>query len=309
MIFVDVGAEKSVFANGIHDDTKALQMCIDRAREGGTVFFPDGTYLVSASLIFYSNQRLVFSDEARLLRSAEGERITRYILSSYSEPDVDGYDGTHDVEIIGGIFDGNAQTDEFLTILNTVHCRNITVKNCRFVHGAGWHCIEFNSTDGILVSGCAFDGGSYTRMRPDLSNELIQTDAPDVNSYGPVYDWEWKLIAHKLGKTPCRNVTIEHCLFKCAGFPAIGHHGNHNHENIVIRNNIFYGRSCADGKSRGYITFMPHVSGVQVYGNTFVSDADEGDGNKLFEVKNQTPGAWEIGENAYYGAFDDRPAE
>ena len=52
MKFVNVRQNPDVFADGIHDDTKALQACIDEARDGGTVYFPDGTYLLSGSLIF-----------------------------------------------------------------------------------------------------------------------------------------------------------------------------------------------------------------------------------------------------------------
>ena len=66
MKFIKVTDNKKVFADGIHDDTKALQECIDAVRDGGTVYFPDGTYLVSAALIFYSHQIFMLSDNAKL---------------------------------------------------------------------------------------------------------------------------------------------------------------------------------------------------------------------------------------------------
>ena len=56
MKFINVLQNKNVYADGIHDDTKVLQACIDEVKDGGTVYFPDGTYLISAALIFYSNQ-------------------------------------------------------------------------------------------------------------------------------------------------------------------------------------------------------------------------------------------------------------
>ena len=46
MNFIKVTDNKNVFADGIHDDTKALQNCIDKVKNGGTVYFPDGTYPV-----------------------------------------------------------------------------------------------------------------------------------------------------------------------------------------------------------------------------------------------------------------------
>ena len=102
MDFVNVLRDKGVYADGIHDDTKALQACIDEVKDGGTVYFPDGTYLLSGALIFYSNQTLKFSDNAVMLRSDKSEPVTRYLLASYSEPEWGGYSGTHDVVISRG---------------------------------------------------------------------------------------------------------------------------------------------------------------------------------------------------------------
>ena len=134
MNFVNVMQNGCVFADGIHDDTKALQDCIDTVKEGGTVYFPDGTYLISAALIFYSNQVFKLSDKAVILRSDKSEPLTRYLFASYSEPEWGEYTGTHDVVISGGVFDGNANLTEKTTLVNTVHCKNITIEGCRFVH-------------------------------------------------------------------------------------------------------------------------------------------------------------------------------
>ena len=189
MKYLDVRAARHVYGDGIHDDTKALQDALDKMKYGGTVYFPDGVYLISAALIFYSNQWLKFSDRAVLKRSDKSETITRYMLASYSEPNVGGYEGTHDVVISGGIFDGNENLTENLTVINTVHCNNIVIKNCSFVHGANWHYIELNSTSDASVRDCVFDGRSYTAVRENLTSELVQLDAADENCYGPVYDW------------------------------------------------------------------------------------------------------------------------
>ena len=52
MKFINVLQNVNVFGDGIHDDTKALQSWIDEVRDGGTVYFPEGTYLLSGALIF-----------------------------------------------------------------------------------------------------------------------------------------------------------------------------------------------------------------------------------------------------------------
>lgn len=271
MKFIKVTDNKNVFADGIHDDTKALQECIDNVKDGGTVYFPDGTYLVSASLIFYSNQVFKLSDNAVILRSNKSEPITRYLLASYSEPEWSGYEGTHDVVISGGIFDGNKDTTEKSTLVNTVHCRNIRIEGCRFCHCSMWHMIEINSSENAIVENCVFDGPTYTLIPENLLNEQIQLDLARDGSYGPVYNCDGTLIDFCKDDTVCRNITIRNNIFKCAGFPAIGHHGDCDHHNILIENNIFDGASNLNGKSRSYIIFRPSVYSVEVKNNFFVS--------------------------------------
>lgn len=271
MNFIKVTDNKDVFADGIHDDTRALQKCIDAVKNGGTVYFPDGTYLISAALIFYSNQILRFSDNAVILRSDKSNPITAYLLAAYSEPGWGNYDGTHDVIISGGIFDGNINLKEHSTLVNTVHCRNIRIESCRFRHCALWHMIEINSSENITVESCVFDGPTYTCIPENLYNEQIQLDLAREGSYGPVYGCDGKLIDFCKDDTVCRNVKIKNNLFKCAGFPAIGHHGDCGHNNIVIENNIFDGPSGLNGKCRGYISFRSQVYALKVKNNYFIS--------------------------------------
>lgn len=271
MKFIKVTDNENVFADGVHDDTKALQECIDKVKDGGTIYFPDGTYLVSSTLIFYSNQVFKLSDNAIILRSKESNPITRYLLASYSESQWSGYEGTHDVVISGGIFDGNADLTEKSTLVNTVHCRNIRIVGCRFCHCSMWHMIEINSTENAVIDSCVFDGPSYTLIPENLLNEQIQLDLAREGSYGPVYNCNGDIIDFCKDDTVCHNVVISNNIFKCAGFPAIGHHGDCEHHNILIENNIFDGKSRLYDKSRGYIIFKPLVYDVKIKNNVFIS--------------------------------------
>lgn len=305
MKFIDIGQCKDVYADGVHDDTKCLQKYLDEIKDGGTIYFPDGTYLISAALIFYSNQCLKFSKDARLLRSAKSEPITKYMLASYSTPDDSGYEGTHDVEISGGIFDGNAELDEKLTIVNTVHCKNIVVKNSLFVHGSMWHYIELNSTCGARVHDCVFDGTSYVDTRDDLTSELIQVDAPDTNTYGPVYDCDGTLIDFMMDKTPCSDILIESNIFKCGGYTAIGHHGIYDHNNIRILNNLFVGTSGDETHSRGFITFMDKTYNVKIANNIFNSYSKADTVSWGIQIKNKAEDALIAEDNLFIGKFDE----
>lgn len=287
MEFINVTDNENVFADGVHDDTKALQECIDKVKDGGTIYFPDGTYLVSSTLIFYSNQIFKLSDNAVILRSKEIEPITRYLLASYSESQWSGYEGTHDVVISGGIFDGNADLIEKSTLVNTVHCRNIRIVGCNFRHCSMWHMIEINSTENAVIDSCVFDGPSYTLIPENLLNEQIQLDLAHEGSYGPVYNCNGDLIDFCKDDTVCHNVVISNNIFKCAGFPAIGHHGDCGHHNILIENNIFDGKSGLYDKSRGYIIFRPMVYDVKIKKNVFISPENTNSPNYGIIFENQ----------------------
>lgn len=307
MRFLNVLQNGNVYADGVHDDTKALQACIDELREGGTVYFPDGTYLISGALIFYSYQTLKFSDNAVILRSDTSEPLTRYLLASYSEREWGGYEGTHDVVISGGIFDGNPKLDEKITIVNTVHCSNITIENCRFRHCAHWHCIEINGTEKATIQNCIFDGPSYTFKSERLYNEQIQLDMSRYGAYGPVYDYEGKLIDFCSDDTPCRSVVIRNNIFKCDGFPGIGHHGDIDHHDIVIEGNIFDGPSGSNGMSRGYIIFRPQVYNVKIVNNAFLAPEGETNSpNAGVIIENPDPAAVTEADNVFVGNIEKR---
>ena len=304
MKFIKVTDNKKVFADGIHDDTKALQECIDIIKDGGMVYFPDGTYLISSALIFYSNQTLKFSDNAIVLRSDKSEPLTRYLLASYSEPEWSGYEGTHDVIISGGVFDGNANLTEKSTLINTVHCKNILIENCRFVHCSTWHMIERNSTENATIQNCVFDGPTYTSIHEGLLNEEIQLDLAHEGSYGPVYNCDGTLIDFCKDDTVCSNIVIKNNLFKCAGFPAIGHHGDCGHHSIEITNNIFDGPSGLWNKSRGYIIFRPMVYDLKIKNNVFISSETHTSPNYGIIFENPDKKALLTENNIFIGKID-----
>ena len=139
-----------------------------------------------------------------------------------------------------------------------------------------WHMIEINSSESVTVKNCIFDGPTYTVIPENLYNEQIQLDLSRDGSYGPVYNCDGTLIDFCKDDTVCRNITIADNLFKCAGFPAIGHHGDCTHNNVLIENNIFDGPSGLYGISRGYISFRSETYGIRVKNNVFITSEDDG---------------------------------
>lgn len=88
-----------LYADGIHDDTLALQQMLD-ARGIVTVDRP-GTYLITKTLIIHSNTRLVLAPGVHLLAAP----MSRCALLENEQFADGGRD--ENIEIVGGIWDGN----------------------------------------------------------------------------------------------------------------------------------------------------------------------------------------------------------
>lgn len=123
--------------------------------------------------------------------------------------------------------------------------------------------------------------------------------------YGPVYNCDGTLIDFSKDDTVCRNIEIKNCIFKCAGFPAVGHHGDCAHHGIEISGNIFDGASDLYGKSRGYIIFRPQVYDVVIADNFFV--APEGSESPNLSVVFENPDKKFVTQrgNVFTGHFDE----
>ena len=88
------------------------------------------------------------------------------------------------------------------------------------------------------------------------------------------------------------------------GFPAVGHHGDCDHRNILIENNIFDGPSGLWGKSRGYIIFRPEVYDLKVKDNVFIAPQENDSPN--FGIIFENPDKTTLIEknNTFIGNFD-----
>lgn len=244
--------------NGSGDDTAAIQDALDSLKDsGGTVFFPAGVYPISKCLLYYSNQRLIFENGAVLMRANDK---MMYILANSTTSDQGGYSATHNVDIIGATFDGNAEIDYKATLLNNSHMSDLRVKNCKFRNGHTWHFYECNSSKYVHVDGCIFENS----MRGTVKSEYIQLDSALIGAYGttPIAPDD----------TVCSYITVSNCRFECSGFsPAIGNHSRKTHNNIKIYSNSFIGGSG----NRGNIDLMSTVHSLDIYGNSF-ENADKG---------------------------------
>lgn len=92
---------KRLFGDGIHDDTAAIQEMLDK--RGLVTIFDKGTYLVSSTLIIYSNTKLMLGSGVHLLAAP----LSKCALIENAAFGSKGSERDVGIEICGGIFDGN----------------------------------------------------------------------------------------------------------------------------------------------------------------------------------------------------------
>lgn len=101
-----------LYGDGTHDDTCAIQAMLDRR---GTVYIPDGRYLISRPLIIHSNTHFRLSEQATLYL-ADGANCSLLDNDGLYTDEVN-----ENITVEGGIWDGNHMAQERQKIPN--ECR------------------------------------------------------------------------------------------------------------------------------------------------------------------------------------------
>ncbi|MBE6929472.1 MAG: hypothetical protein E7463_04260 [Ruminococcaceae bacterium] len=174
-----------LYADGIHDDTAAIQAMLDRR---GTVELPDGTYLITAPLIIHDNTHFKLAQTAHL-RLADGANCALLDNDGLYERRVN-----RNITIEGGIWDGNheAQTREVIEdenqpcdydryILNKlcvfmirfVHTEHLTVRNVTFKNPTTY-AIHIANARHFTVEHVYLD---YDLTKPNMDGVHIQGPA------------------------------------------------------------------------------------------------------------------------------------
>lgn len=134
----------------------ALQTALDQAGAKGTpsnkgvVWIPAGTYVISGSLIIPSNTKIV-ADSGATIRGSH--------LIAYSDIDGStGYNGPHDIEIIGGTWDGGARSGQSTSnnmAFMMRHGKNITFDGVTVTNCVN-HFINASASTNVVVKNSTF---------------------------------------------------------------------------------------------------------------------------------------------------------
>lgn len=246
--FANVMDDYGAKGNGTADDATAIQNALDALKEtGGVIYFPQGAYAIGTMLHFYSNQTLLFASGASL----KAKSGISCIIGSHIDTTITGYNGTHDVVICGGTFDGAGLSQNIL-LLGTVHAKNITIENCSFVNVYGLaHNIEINSSLNVRIHDCYFSRGNNTNQ----NGEMIQLDRASVGVYVEDINTD---------NTNCKLIDIYECTFgPNTASPAVGNHSGT--PNLVNVHDCIFDTFTG---TRGAIDLS--ATNVSVYNNIFL---------------------------------------
>lgn len=256
-----------LYADGIHDDTQALQALLDRC--GIVTVDRPGTYLVSKTLIIHSNTCLVLAPGVHLL-AAPMSRCALIENEHFA-----GGDRDRNIRITGGIFDGNCDAMGLDAVYEAKHrlddpyspalfkgklvrfahidgiaLERLTVKDpvsygiqIGDVYGFVTRDIyfdynhHFGTTDGVHINGPARDGvieNLYGTTNDDMVS-LTTYDEPHAEvSLGDIENVYIHNISAKNGYSGVRLLSGEG--YKLCHVTVDGLYGDYRHNGIVISN-------------------------------------------------------------------------
>ncbi len=294
--FINVVTDFGADNEGQIDATQALINAFNSiATTGGTVFFPNGTYLIGTNtkdyVEFYSNTHIIGEANVTLLFYRESDdNCSQALLRNHTDASTGGYECTKNCIIENITFDNNSLNDKKATTVGVGHAENIIFKNCRWKNGNGpssghIHYIEFNACKDCKLIDCIFEKSKSTN---GVQSEMVNIDKAEECSYG---DGKY----YKYDRTICDNIEIVGCRFysyNCDEInldpdidefvsPAIGWHSDHTHNAIIIHDCYFEGdwnmpdKNPNDDETPRYaISMLGNLTNCSVYDNIFVSTTE-----------------------------------
>ncbi|NEY19385.1 hypothetical protein G4D61_05305 [Bacillus ginsengihumi] len=190
--------------DGHHDDWKAIQLALNRVKSngGGTVYIPNGKYIVTHALRIYSNTYLKLAKDAIIVRKDDGT----VVINGEVNGQYTGYNGQGNILIEGGIFLMNDSSNPKPgTAFGIARANGLVIRNVKVLNIVNSHGIDLNSSKNVVIENCKFMGFKDTtnnKSRGYAEAVQIANHTKIGFSILGVYDG-----------TPCENVKVSHCIF------------------------------------------------------------------------------------------------
>ncbi|CAG7645244.1 right-handed parallel beta-helix repeat-containing protein [Paenibacillus allorhizosphaerae] len=230
--------------DGVQDDTEAFERALQAIKDNGcgTMYVPNGAYVITRTLRLYKNTTIWMEDRAVLKKLGNPDSNLKLFVNGQlgNANYAVGYKGEGNLTIIGGTIDlcadVNLPTDPSRGFMAFAigHADGIHMERVTFINGHNGHIIEFNSSRNIKLLHCRFQD---QRITTSGQFEMVQFDFASSESFPSFGAYD---------DTPCRDVLVEGCTF-VNGHRGVGTHGSKFgadgkqvfHENIRIVNNHF----------------------------------------------------------------------
>jgi hypothetical protein len=184
---IDVQGHMDAVGDGVADDTAEIQAAIDALpANGGTVFMPTGTYVITSSIILRKGLRLVGAGKSTILKHNAGSSPLLLLDGPGLAPaNVD----IRDLQIVGGTGTG----DGISLLGDSVGDQpigNVTIDGVTFdaFPGASSRCLNVEDSLEVMVSNCnVFHANQGKGMRfYGISNACVVRDCTFSNAGGGV---------------------------------------------------------------------------------------------------------------------------
>ena len=254
-------------ADGIHDDTKALQAALDCR---GKVFLPSGSYRISGKLAVHSGTRLYGEDGSCIKQTKDA-----FIL--YNEhAQVQDAEWDADISISNITFDGSLvdAKSEYTAGIYMCGVRNLTVEACSLkdIGGDGIYLGRGGKDrycEGIRISNCSFTNCGRNMANPRQSIAVVF--AENVRIVNCEMSNKRKL-SYAVDVEPNKpdehcSVVISNCRMTGCGISCGG--------NKAAKKSITVTRCQIDCRGTENATLAVVCAGAKIVGNTIISNGKQ----------------------------------
>jgi hypothetical protein len=203
----------------------SIQAALDAAASagGGIVVVEAGAWVITQTLLIYSNTTIRLHPQANILRGAEIDCMIRNGTVGVAL-----YGANSNIVIDGGVWDGNkAVYTSNCCSMAFGHCDNVIIQNAVIKDAPGWHLIELNAVQNGMVQRCVLSGLTAA------GKEAIQLDLMKGSGQ---YPWDTNF-----DNTPCHSIRLlNNIITDCTR--GVGSHSStagKYHSDVIVEHNVF----------------------------------------------------------------------